>query len=142
MTKSIQNIVGDSTEQFIANFLRENGYWAYILPKKVGGQPFDIIACRYNNIWFVDAKHLEKEKASFTFDRIEPNQKTSMLYAQQFAHISNMGFIIYWERTPEKLYFLPYDRVLRSEKEGKKSVKIEDLNEFKEVLKYASDNIE
>ena len=44
MTKSIQNIVGDSTEQFIANFLRENGYWAYILPKKVGGQPFDIIA--------------------------------------------------------------------------------------------------
>jgi hypothetical protein len=142
MTKSIQNIVGDSTEQFIANFLRENGYWAYILPKKVGGQPFDIIACRYNNIWFVDAKHLEKEKASFSFDRIEPNQKTSMLYAQQFAHITNMGFIIYWERTPEKLYFLPYDRVLKSEKEGKKSVKIEDLNEFKEVLKYASDNIE
>lgn len=142
MTKSIQNIVGDSTEQFIANFLRENGYWAYILPKKVGGQPFDIIACRYNNILFVDAKHLEKEKASFSFDRIEPNQKTSMLYAQQFAHITNMGFIIYWERTPEKLYFLPYDRVLKSEKEGKKSVKIEDLNEFKEVLKYASDNIE
>lgn len=142
MTKSIQNIVGDSTEQFIANFLRENGYWAYILPKKVGGQPFDIIACRYNNIWFIDAKHLEKEKASFSFDRIEPNQKTSMLYAQQFAHITNMGFIIYWERTPEKLYFLPYDRVLKSEKEGKKSVKIEDLNEFKEVLKYASDNIE
>lgn len=142
MTKSIQNIVGDSTEQFIANFLRENGYWAYILPKKVGGQPFDIIACRYNNIWFVDAKHLEKEKASFSFDRIEPNQKTSMLYAQQFAHITNMGFIIYWERTPEKLYFLPYNRVLKSEKEGKKSVKIEDLNEFKEVLKYASDNIE
>ena len=141
MTKSIQNIVGDSTEQFIANFLRENGYWAYILPKKVGGQPFDIIACRYNNIWFVDAKHLEKEKASFSFDRIEPNQKTSMLYAQQFAHITNMGFVIYWERTPEKLYFLPYDRVLKSEKEGKKSVKIEDLNEFKEVLKYASDNI-
>lgn len=142
MTKSIQNIVGDSTEQFIANFLRENGYWAYILPKKVGGQPFDIIACRYNNIWFVDAKHLEKEKASFSFDRIEPNQKTSMLYAQQFAHITNMGFVIYWERTPEKLYFLPYDRVLKSEKESKKSVKIEDLNEFKEVLKYASDNIE
>lgn len=142
MTKSIQNIVGDSTEQFIANFLRENGYWAYILPKKVGGQPFDIIACRYNNIWFVDAKHLEKEKASFSFDRIEPNQKTSMLYAQQFAHITNMGFVIYWERTPEKLYFLPYDIVLKTEKEGKKSVKIEDLNEFKEVLKYASDNIE
>ena len=88
------------------------------------------------------AKHLEEEKASFSFERIEPNQKTSMSYAQNFAHITNMGFVIYWERTPEKLYFLPYDRVLRSEQEGKKSVKIEDLDEFKAVLKYASDNIE
>lgn len=142
MTKSIQNIVGDSTEQFIANFLRENGYWAYILPKKVGGQPFDIIACRYNNIWFVDAKHLEKEKASFTFDRIEPNQKTSMLYAQQFAHISNMGFIIYWERNIEKLYFLSYNNLCDMLKNGKKSVKIEELEDFKELLKNENDNIE
>lgn len=139
---NVQNIVGNSTENFIANFLRENGYWAYILPKKVGGQPFDIIACRCDDIWFVDAKHLEEEKASFSFERIEPNQKTSMSYAQNFAHITNMGFVIYWERTPEKLYFLSYDRVLKSEKENKKSVKIEDLNEFKAVLKHASDSIE
>ena len=139
---NVQNIVGNSTENFIANFLRENGYWAYILPKKVGGQPFDIIACRCDDIWCGDAKHLEEEKASFSFERIEPNQKTSMSYAQNFAHITNMGFVIYWERTPEKLYFLPYDRVLKSEKEGKKTVKIEDLDEFKAVLKYASDNIE
>ena len=139
---NVQNIVGNSTENFIANFLRENGYWAYILPKKVGGQPFDIITCRCDDIWFVDAKHLEEEKASFSFERIEPNQKTSMSYAQNFAHITNMGFVIYWERTPEKLYFLPYDRVLKSEKENKKSVKIEDLNEFKAVLKHASDSIE
>lgn len=142
MTKSIQNIVGDSTEQFIANFLRENGYWAYILPKKVGGQPFDIIACRYNNIWFVDAKHLEKEKASFTFDRIEPNQKTSMLYAQQFAHISNMGFIIYWERNIEKLYFLSYNNLCDMLKNGKKSVKIEELEDFEVLLKNENNNIE
>lgn len=140
--KSVQNIVGDSTENYTANFLRENGYWAYILPKKVGGQPFDIIACRYDDIWFLDAKHLEKEKASFSFERIEPNQKTSMSYAQNFAHITNMGFVIYWERNPETLYFLPYERVRKMEADGHKSVKIEELNEFKVVLEYASDSIE
>lgn len=140
--KSVQNIVGDSTENYTANFLRENGYWAYILPKKVGGQPFDIIACRCDDIWFLDAKHLEKEKASFSFERIEPNQKTSMSYAQNFAHITNMGFVIYWERNPETLYFLPYERVVRMEAGGQKSVKIEELNEFKVVLEYASDSIE
>ena len=53
-----------------------------------------------------------------------------------------MSFVIYWKRTPEKLYFLPYDRVLKSEKEDKKTVKIEDLDEFKAVLKHASDSIE
>lgn len=140
--KTTQNIVGDSTENNIANFLRENGYWAYVLPKKVGGQPFDIIACRYDDIWFVDAKHLEKEKASFTFDRIEPNQKTSMSYAQQFAHITNLGFVIQWERTPEKLYFLPFSRVAQMLADGEKSIKIENLNEFKDMLEYASDNFE
>lgn len=140
--KSVQNIVGDSTENYTANFLRENGYWAYILPKKVGGQPFDIIACRYDDIWFLDAKHLENEKASFSFERIEPNQKTSMSYAQNFAHITNMGFVIYWERNPETLYFLPYERVRKMESDGQKSVKIEELNEFKVVLEYASDSIE
>ena len=140
--KSVQNIVGDSTENYTANFLRENGYWAYILPKKVGGQPFDIIACRCDDIWFLDAKHLEKEKASFSFERIEPNQKTSMSYAQNFAHITNMGFVIYWERNPETLYFLPYERVRKMEADGQKSVKIEELNEFKVVLEYARDSIE
>ncbi len=139
---NVQNIVGNSTEDYIANFLRENGYWAYILPKKAGGQPFDIIACRYDDVWFVDAKHLEKEKASFTFDRIEPNQKTSMLYAQNFAHITNMGFVIYWDRMPEKLFFLSYDGYKAMEKDGLKSVKIEDLLEFTKELKYANNNIE
>lgn len=129
MGNNVQNIVGNSTELFIANFLRENGYWAYVVPKKVGGQPCDVIACRYNNVWLIDAKHLEKEKASFSFERIEPNQKTAMRYAQEFAHISNVGFVIYWERT-ERLYWLPFEFV----SENAKSVKIEDLTEFIEVI--------
>ena len=135
MKKSKQQIVGDATETIIADFLnKEKGYWAYILPKKVGGQPFDIIACRCNSVWMVDAKHLESEKASFSFDRIEPNQKTSMMYARTFANISNVGFVIYWERNTTQLYFLHYDKWKEMERQGMKSVKIEDLEIFGDLL--------
>ncbi len=133
MTNSIQNIVGNSTELKLANFLRENGYWAYVVPKKVGGQPCDVIACRYNNVWLIDAKHLEKEKASFTFDRVEPNQRTAMTYAHEFAKISHTGFAIYWERT-YKFYYLPFDTITELEKNKGKSIKIEDLIELGEAL--------
>lgn len=59
---SKQMIVGDSTEEKIAKYFQSKGYWAYILPKKIGGQPFDIIACRGKDTWFIDAKHLEEKK--------------------------------------------------------------------------------
>ena len=140
MINSIQNYVGKTTEIIIADFLREKGYWAYILPKKVGGQPFDIVACRCNYVWMVDAKHLEKEKASFSFDRIEPNQKTAMMYARTFANISNIGFVIYWERNTTQLYFLSYDRWQEMSKEGQKSVKIEDLENFGELIENENSN--
>jgi hypothetical protein len=134
MSNSKQNDVGKATETIIADFLREKGYWAYILPKKVGGQPFDIVACRCNCVWMVDAKHLESEKASFSFDRIEPNQRTAMMYARTFANISNIGFVIYWERNTTQLYFLHYDKWQEMAKQGQKSAKIDDLEIFGDLL--------
>ena len=68
---SIQNIVGNETEKQVAELFHKNEYWAFVIPKKIGGQPFDIIASREKDTWFVDAKHLEASKASFPFDRIE-----------------------------------------------------------------------
>ena len=126
---SIQNEVGKKTEDFIHDFFRERKYWVFIIPRTVKGQPFDIIARKGDtkNIWFIDAKHLETDKVSFSFNRIEPNQITSMKYAENICGISKqMGFVIFWERT-EKLYYMDWQKFKQMILEGKKSVKIVEL---------------
>ena len=122
----IQGDCGKQTEQELALFLRGLGYWTYIIPKKVGGQPFDIIACKKKKVWLLDAKHLEATEASFSLDRIEPNQWTSMEYAKTLADVENMGFAIYWERKHE-FYFLHYNDAVFFKQNGIKSVKIDEL---------------
>lgn len=121
---------GKATEERVAKLFQKNNYWAYIIPKKIGGQPFDIIACKNDITYFIDAKHLDETSTTFPFSRIEPNQKTSMRYAYSFSGIKNVGFIILWERFPEKLFFLPYEEYLELEKQKAISVKIKDLKEF------------
>lgn len=123
---STQLILGNGSEEYVAQWLKSKKYWAYILPKKVGGQPFDIIACKENIVWMVDVKHIE-DKASFPFSRIEPNQRTSMRYARELANITNLGFVIKTNRDNLSLYFLSFDNLLELEKNGAKSVKIEAL---------------
>lgn len=147
MSKSKQLDFGNESEKIVALFYKRKGYWAYILPKKVNGQPVDIIAMKENINWFVDAKHLIAEKKSFPFSRIEPNQKDSMQYAKNFAKIKNIGFVIVvgleqLERIDLKAienglinaFFLPYDKLIELEEKGFKSVKIEELESFQEVL--------
>ena len=111
MVKSKQLKVGNETEQIIADYFQSLGFWVYILPKKIGGQPFDIIASKDKETWFVDAKHLEQNKASFSFERIEPNQKTAMKIATERANMANVGFFIYWDRNPDRLYYMLEDKV-------------------------------
>lgn len=127
--------LGDDTEKDIAKFFRGLGYWVFIIPKKIGGQPFDIIASKNNVSWFVDAKHLEENKASFPFSRIEPNQETSMNYARTFANITNVGFVIKWERDNSRLFFLNYEQFINFKKNGVKSVKISDLQDLERMIK-------
>ena len=127
---SIQNIVGNETEKQVAELFHKNEYWAFVIPKKIGGQPFDIIASREKDTWFVDAKHLEASKASFPFDRIEANQITSMNYAYKFANITeNLGFAIKWDRT-DTIYFFSYKYFCELKSQGKKSVKMDCLIEL------------
>lgn len=129
-----QNILGNKTEVEIAEFLRGKGYWALIVQKGPNGQPFDIIAGREDVTWYIDAKHLEGDKVSFSFDRIEPNQRTSMGYARNFALIKRLGFVIKWERDNSRLFYLSYDKLIELEKKGFKSVKINDLEDYGEML--------
>ena len=134
MIINTQNIVGKKTEDFIHDFFKQHKFWVFIIPKSVKGQPFDIIARKgdTNNIWFIDAKHLESDKASFSFSRIEPNQITSMRYAEYFCGITKqMGFVIYWERT-NSLYYMDWQKFKQFDSDGKKSIKITELEKFDE----------
>ena len=127
--------VGNEAEDYIAKFFKSKGYWAYITPKKFNGQPIDIIAIKGQDAWLVDAKHLRKEDKSFPFSRIEPNQRNSMEYAKKFANITNVGFCICWDICPEKVFFLSYDKLIEIEEKGRKSAKIEELEDFACILK-------
>ena len=123
---SKQNELGKLTEkEIVAKFFKNHKYWAFVIPKSVNGQPFDLIALRHKDIWLIDAKHLESDKASFAFSRIEPNQITSMMYATKYANVDgHLGFIIYWEREPNKLFYFNYDDFIELSQKGLKSIKI------------------
>lgn len=130
-----QNKIGKQTEIDVAQYFKEHKYWAFVIPKTINGQPFDLIAISKKDIWLVDIKHLEKEKASFSFDRAEANQITSMNYAKNYAKIEgNLGFIILWDRKPNKLFFLDYDIFIEFKEKGLKSIKINELKDMEDVI--------
>ena len=130
-----QNELGRKSEEFVAKYLENFRYWSLIVQASVDGQPFDLISRRKNDVWFLDAKHLEKNKKSFPFSRIEANQITSMQYARIVAEIDKgMGFAIVWENDLKNIYYLSYDMYLKMVFEGKKSVKIETLPKLGDLI--------
>lgn len=139
-SKSKQLDLGNKVEKEIGKFFKKNGYWCHILQKKVSGQPVDIVAIKDNINWLVDAKHLDKNKKSFDFSRIEPNQIDSLTYAKNHAGIKNLGFVICVGEEEEfsgdtfKGFFLHYDYFIELREQGAKSVKLSVLEDFQEVL--------
>lgn len=137
--RTTQMEVGSATEKFVAKTLKKYGYWVYIIPKKVNGQPCDIVAGKGGKktmMWNVDAKHVEEQKTSFSFDRIEPNQISSFGYSSSFAKLENVGFAIFFERT-KKLYWFSYQNFIKYSQLGYVSVNMNELPEFEEVLSDA-----
>lgn len=132
--KSEQLKLGNETEEEVAKFFKKNGYWSYITPKKVSGQPVDIIAIKKGVNWLVDAKHLDGKKKSFTFSRVEANQIDAMTYARNFADIKNLGFVICVEDDYSKFFYLSYDKYLEIEQSGRKSAKIEEFEDLEDLL--------
>ena len=136
-----QKKLGNATEKNITDIFKKNKYWSLIIPPSPAGQPFDIIARKNNFTWFVDAKHLEESKASFSFDRIEPNQITSMNYAYLISNIKDrMGFIIEWERDLSRHFYLSWDKYLSMSQKGSKSIPIEELEVLEELIANEHDN--
>lgn len=146
--KELQIKLGNATEKLVSKTLRSFGYWNYILPKKVEGQPCDIVAMKGIDVknkveiiaWMIDAKHVEN-KVSFTFDRIEPNQISSLSYARDFAKIQGYrgytGFAIFFDRD-KQLYWLSFDQYEEMAKNGCKSVNMQELRLLSEVLTDAN----
>lgn len=127
-----QNFLGRKTEDNVVEYFGEHNYWAYAFPKSILGQPFDIVARYENKVFFVDAKHLEDNKVSFPMSRIEPNQLTSMKYANTIARIyDNMGFVIEWK---EQFYFLDYGTIKYMVAKDIKSIKMHELPLLEEYL--------
>lgn len=143
MTNSeLQEKLGKATEKLVVKTFKKFGYWAYNMPKKVGGQPCDIVAIKGGKtflVWLVDAKHVREQDVSFTFDRIEPNQITSMRYARDFAHIETTGFCIFFDRD-KQLRWLSFENYENFAKNGIKSVNMANLVLFTEVLENADNN--
>ena len=128
--------IGTATEKFIAKTLKGLGYWVYNMPLKTSGQPCDLVAIKGNIPWLIDGKHVRDDEVSFPFSRIEPNQLSSMAYAHQFAKIQNIGFAIFFDRT-KQLYWFSYQDLIKCQQLGMKSINMQNLELFEEVIKNA-----
>ena len=140
----LQDKLGRATEKFVCKTFKRYGYWCYNIPKKTNGQPCDIVAIKGKGkkvflVWLVDAKHIRNEEVSFTFDRIESNQVTSMSYARDFSNIDNLGFAIFFDRD-KQLRWLPFEMYEKMFKDGAKSVNMNNLELFTELLENADRN--
>lgn len=91
MTSQNNKKVGNKIEVEVANYLFQKNYWVHLLKQGVKGQPFDLIAVKNNVALMGDAKHCSQNR--FDFNRIEPNQYTSMELALECGN-TNIGFFL------------------------------------------------
>jgi Holliday junction resolvase-like predicted endonuclease len=129
--------IGSTYEDLAAKILNKHGYWAHIIQKSVHGQPVDIVAAKKLNgtdiVYLLDVKHVETDKISFVLNRIEPNQLSSLRFANEFAKLDRLGFAIYFERT-NMWYWLPYKQAYTLYKNSIKSINLKLLEKFEDIL--------
>ena len=129
--------IGSTYEDLAAQILLKHGYWAHVIQKSVHGQPVDIVAAKNKNgnniIYLLDVKHVRENVPSFTLSRLEPNQLASLDFAKTFAKLDKLGFAIYFERT-HQWYWLKFELATSLIDKGAKSVKLDVLPKFEEIL--------
>lgn len=97
-----QKALGDFAENKFSYMLKDNRYFAYRTKSETGKQPVDIIAFKKGKLMLVDIKHLQADKTSFDFSRIENNQLLSLEYACKVLQI-DMRDIDYRFKTKEDI---------------------------------------
>ena len=80
---------GDDFEKTIIHQLHERGWWTYLTPSTVSGQPFDVIAIRRCLGVAMEIKHVAGHR--FDLSRIEPNQRMAL---QDFMNRGNHAFFV------------------------------------------------
>lgn len=124
-------MTGSDFERYIAEFFKENGFWALRIPKdKRGAQPFDIIAISRDSIYAVDCKVCAK--GLFSINRIEDNQWVSMEVMTRRTN-AIVGFVIFRDG---KVFFVEHKEAKEVVESGRKSIKLDENHIFK--LKGAS----
>lgn len=126
-----QKKIGNNYEKKLCELLYTKGYWCHLFEYSKNGQPCDVIAIKGDVSMLIDVKHCCKDL--FTFDRIEPNQRTCFNYAMNICKIKRLGFVIYF-KSEEKFKWLNFKVLKTLEEKGKKSIRKEDLPDFEFML--------
>lgn len=123
---------GNQAEKYVAEELAKLGIWVGSFNKNnSGSQPFDQIAISKNFTWCYDVKHTEIDR--FDFRRIEDNQQIVLAFIHERLQNPSVieGFAIVYE---DNIYFYNYYTYLQHKLEGRKSVKINELENFIDIL--------
>lgn len=133
---------GAKGEMIAQKFFREHGYWVHLMGRSASGsQPVDLIAVKGiekgNQVWLLDVKFVSSSKPSFGFDDIQPDQLTTFRYAREYAHLTNLGFLIVFERDLDNPRYLPYGEYLQKVDKGQKSMNMDYICKMEEILKCA-----
>lgn len=100
-------MTGLQFEREVLQALSSLGYWAYRCnPDKQGSQPFDIIACKGDDVSVYDCKVISTDTQRFDFKRIETNQESSFAFFLSRANPKECGFLVWLKG---KVYYIPYE---------------------------------
>lgn len=117
--------IGNAVERIVEDDLASKDYWVHNLKQSQAGQPADMIAVSFFNIFLIDAKSCYGNR--FPLRRIEYNQRKAM--KKFISNTMGKGLIAVYYAQKERLYYIPFDSMMKAEKDGLKSVTEEWLQE-------------
>lgn len=82
--------IGREFEKKIIHDLKQRGWWTYLTPNTISGQPFDIIAISDGTGIAIEVKHVKEYR--FNLSRIEANQRIAI---QDFTEKGNDAFFVF-----------------------------------------------
>lgn len=136
--------IGNRDEKRLCKeIFQKNHFYAYNTPRdNEGKQPVDVIAFKglkdnLSVIFMVDSKNVSLGKKRFDFRYIRQDQEDSMSYAIEWCNVSQkyLGFVIFFEEDFDNPRWLSFEQYNNCLKENEKSVSMNNLPLFLDILK-------